>query len=89
MYRDNTDIACRRFLYREGWLLTSLALKLALELNLADAYPKILTRALQEDDNRLEADEEDEILFRNTRVWFGIVVLEHMYVYFEQTRGKC
>ncbi|RFU28724.1 hypothetical protein B7463_g7629, partial [Scytalidium lignicola] len=61
----------------KGWVLTSLALKLALELNLPNAYPQLLARVL--DDSRMGNDmDRDDALFRKARVWFGIFVLEHI-----------
>jgi hypothetical protein len=62
----------------KGWLLTSLALRMALELNLPDAYTKLSLKIL-EDDGRRDRREE-ETLFRQARVWFGVFVLEHMWV---------
>jgi hypothetical protein len=59
----------------KGWLLTSLALKMALEIGLADAYSQLCARILEND-----ADDYGD-LFRKARVWFGVFVLENMYVY--------
>ncbi|KAH9209964.1 hypothetical protein DL95DRAFT_526574 [Leptodontidium sp. 2 PMI_412] len=56
----------------KGWLLTSLALKMALEIGLADAYSQLCARILESDAN----DCGD--LFRKARVWFGVFVLENI-----------
>ena len=57
----------------KGWLLTSLALKIALEIGLADAYSQLCARMLESD-----VDDCGD-LFRKARVWFGVFVLENMY----------
>lgn len=67
----------------KGWLLTSMALKLALELDLPESYRKLSSLILGADQTRNDEDggarqKEEERLMRETRVWFGVWVLEHM-----------
>ncbi|KAH8803720.1 C6 zinc finger domain protein [Xylogone sp. PMI_703] len=63
----------------KGWMLTSLALKLALDLNLQNAYPQLLAIILEGCDTGMTVDiDRDEVLFRQIRVWFGIFVLDHI-----------
>jgi hypothetical protein len=64
----------------KGWLLTSLALKMSLEIGLSDAYSQLCARILESDDRRRQDAEELAELFRKARVWFGVFVLEHMCV---------
>lgn len=67
----------------KGWLLTSMALKLALELDLPESYRKLSTLILGADQAQNDEDggarkREEERLMRETRVWFGVWVLEHI-----------
>jgi hypothetical protein len=65
----------------KGWLLTSMATRMALDLNLPNAAADLSTRVLSGASGREEVDgerEEDEELFRRARVWFGTFVLEHI-----------
>ena len=64
----------------KGWLLTSLALKMSLEIGLSDAYSQLCAKILESDDSRRQDAEECAELFRKARVWFGVFVLEHMCV---------
>ncbi|KUJ08937.1 uncharacterized protein LY89DRAFT_690509 [Mollisia scopiformis] len=59
----------------KGWLLTSMAVRMALDLDLPTSYTKLSDLVLQGEDH----DREDESrLMRETRVWFGTFVLEHI-----------
>lgn len=60
-----------------------MALKLALELDLPESYRKLSTLILGADQAQNDEDggarkREEERLMRETRVWFGVWVLEHM-----------
>jgi len=57
----------------KGWLMTSLALRMALEIGLPDAYTELCARTLDRDQCM-----DDAILFRKARVWFGVFVVENM-----------
>lgn len=59
----------------KGWLLTSMATRIALDLDLPAASNKLSTLILQ---NETRNREEDAGLMRQARVWFGTFVLEHM-----------
>ena len=62
----------------KGWLLTSLALKMCLELGLADAYSQLCARVLESDDGGRTDGPDGPELFRKARVWFGAFVVENM-----------
>jgi len=53
--------------------MTSLALRMALEIGLPDAYTELCARTLDRDQCM-----DDAILFRKARVWFGVFVVENM-----------
>lgn len=59
----------------KGWLLTSMATRIALDLNLPAAFNKLSSLILQAGSRDRE---EEARLIRETRVWFGTFVLEHM-----------
>ncbi|TVY62878.1 hypothetical protein LSUE1_G006676 [Lachnellula suecica] len=58
----------------KGWMLTSMAVRMALDLELPDAYTQLCEIMLQGSDNV----ERERDLFRKARVWFGTFVLEHI-----------
>lgn len=59
----------------KGWLLTSMATRIALDLDLPSAFNKLSSLILQAG----TTDREEETrLMRKARVWFGTFVLEHM-----------
>jgi hypothetical protein len=69
----------------KGWLLTSMALKIALELNLPESYGRLSGLVLggaggTDGSGEMGRDRgrEEERLLRESRVWFGVWVLEHM-----------
>jgi len=59
----------------KGWLLTSMATRIALDLNLPAAFNKLSSLILQTGSRDRE---EEARLIRETRVWFGTFVLEHI-----------
>ncbi len=64
----------------KGWLLTSMAARMALDLDLPGSYAKLSTLSFDlGDDDRRERDKmEEEQLMRESRVWFGTFILENM-----------
>jgi hypothetical protein len=64
----------------KGWLLTSMATRMALDLDLPGSYAKLSALSFDSgDDGGRERDRfEEERLMRETRVWFGTFILEHM-----------
>ena len=66
----------------KGWLLTSMATRMALDLNLPKAVADLSARALSGRQDRSEekvnSDWEEEQLFGKARIWFGAFVLEHI-----------
>lgn len=64
----------------KGWLLTSMAAKMALDLNLPDSYMKLIELSINTN-NFSETEKtslEDETLLRESRVWFQTFVLENI-----------
>jgi hypothetical protein len=59
----------------KGWLLTSMATRIALDLDLPAAFNKLSSLILQT--GTTDRDEETRLM-REARVWFGTFVLEHM-----------
>ncbi|PVH76092.1 hypothetical protein DL98DRAFT_465595 [Cadophora sp. DSE1049] len=59
----------------KGWLLTSMATRIALDLNLPAAFNKLSSLMMQAETRDRE---EEAKLMRETRVWFGTFVLEHI-----------
>lgn len=68
----------------ERSLILSLAIRMALDLALPSAYEE-LTRRLMMTSDREESTEfekmQEAILMRQARTWFGLLVLEHMFVH--------
>lgn len=66
--------------YEKGWILTSMALKMALDLELPKAYSELCSSILLEDGsmNDRTAIELEGEMFKRARVWFGTFILEHM-----------
>ena len=63
----------------KGWLLTSLATRMALDLDLPKAYHDLTMSALSSHQDSTNVDTETvDRRFREARVWFGTFVLEHM-----------
>lgn len=60
-----------------GWLITSMALRLALELDLPGAVGQLNGRRMGADPAN-GVDEEEKRLFRLTRTWYGVLNLDHM-----------
>jgi len=63
----------------DGWLLVSLAIRLAIKLNLPDSLEdllKIVTR--RKSHNLQNITEQEQDLFRATRVWCAVFNLEQM-----------
>lgn len=58
----------------KGWLLTSMATRMALELDLPGSYSKLCTHILEDGADGYDSN----ALMRETRVWFGTFVLEHI-----------
>lgn len=65
----------------ERSLLLSFATRMALDLNMDEAFEKLIQRlAMRETD--VDHDlEKERSLMRESRTWFGLLVLEHMCVY--------
>jgi hypothetical protein len=57
----------------KGWMFTSMATKMALELDLPKAYSDVTAMILSPG-----SAEGAAALFRKARIWFGTFVLEHM-----------
>ena len=66
--------------YEKGWLLTSMALRMALDLELPKSYSDLCSSILLRDDSTFDgvATEREVEMFRRARVWFGTFILEHM-----------
>ena len=65
--------------YEKGWILTSMAVRMALDLELPKAYSELCSSILLGDggpNERMGGTEAQ--MFRNARVWFGTFILEHM-----------
>ena len=63
----------------KGWMMTSMATRMALDLDLPKAYHDLTMSALSSrGDHAIAAAESGDELFRKARVWFGTFVLEHM-----------
>lgn len=54
---------------------------MALDLNMDKAFEKIVQRFAMRETNVYHGPEEDRSLMRESRTWFGLLVLEHMCVY--------
>jgi hypothetical protein len=66
--------------YEKGWLLTSLALRIALDLELPKAYSDLCSSILLGEGSTTDRStgERENEMFRRARVWFGTFILEHM-----------
>ena len=65
--------------YEKGWILTSMAVRMALDLELPKAYSDLCSSILLGDGGINERMGERELhMFRRVRVWFGTFILEHM-----------
>ncbi|EON67686.1 hypothetical protein W97_06829 [Coniosporium apollinis CBS 100218] len=64
-----------------GWLNTSIALGLALELELPEAVEQLMARTVGASIERYAkgVDEEEKRLFRLTRTWYGVLNLDHIF----------
>lgn len=64
-----------------GWLLASLALRLAMQLSLPSAMDNLVAIISSRNRRTSESsvDDEERRLFRAVRVWWGTFNLEHMY----------
>lgn len=68
----------------KGWILTSLATRMALDLDLPKAYRDLSTKILEaRSRNRggnadVDVVEREAGLFRQARTWFGAFILDHM-----------
>ena len=68
----------------KGWLLTSMATRLCLDLDLPGAWHELMQRLAtatqdpQEIHADINVDEEGELLCR-TRIWLGTFILEHIF----------
>ena len=70
----------------ERSLILSFATRMALDRNLDEAFDKLtqrlLTKETQQSNETHEArpeNEDDCLLVRECRIWFGLLILEHMY----------
>lgn len=67
----------------ERSLLLSFATRMALDLGLDEAFEELTQRLtmkeLEGTSNVSVNREEERVLMRKSRVWFGLLVLEHMY----------
>ena len=62
----------------KGWLLTSVAVRMALDLDLPGSYAKLIELSLGSDGGG-ETDKVEEVkLMRESRIWFGTFILENM-----------
>ena len=71
----------------ERSLILSFATRMALDLKLPDAYEELTKKLSMKDaepspqNSENPAEEPGErLLMRKSRTWFGLLVLEHMYV---------
>ena len=59
----------------KGWLLTSMAARMALDLDLPASYAKLSQLVMDQNERDMEAEGR---LMRESRVWFESFVLENM-----------
>jgi hypothetical protein len=64
--------------YEKGWILTSMAVRMALDLELPKAYSELCSSILLGDGGTNEMGERELNMFRSARLWFGTFILEHM-----------
>lgn len=70
----------------ERLLILSFATRMALDLGLHEAFEELTERlAIKNDEDAYSAPDHDiereRALMRKSRTWFGLLVLEHMYVH--------
>ena len=71
----------------DGWLLISLAIRLAIKLNLPDSLEDLLRIVTRRKFHNLQnITEQEQDLFRATRVWCAVFNLEQMWVYCARLR---
>ncbi|KIM93968.1 hypothetical protein OIDMADRAFT_207874 [Oidiodendron maius Zn] len=62
----------------KGWLLTSVAVRMALDLDLPGSYAKLIELSLGSEGGG-ETDKVEEVkLMRESRIWFGTFILENI-----------
>jgi hypothetical protein len=65
--------------YEKGWILTAMALRMALDLELPKTYAELCSSILLGDTGLTGMSAPREVqMFRRARVWFGTFILEHM-----------
>lgn len=62
----------------KGWLLTSMAVRMALDLDFPGSYSKLSGLILGTESEAERDRAEEERLMRESRVWFGAFILENM-----------
>jgi hypothetical protein len=62
----------------KGWLLTSMAVRIALDLDLPGSYAKLSGLSLGSEGGGERDKVEEERLMRESRVWFGTFILDNM-----------
>lgn len=62
----------------KGWLLTSMAVRMALDLDLPGSYAKLSGLSLGNEGEWGTEKVEEERLMRESRVWFGSFIMENM-----------
>jgi hypothetical protein len=62
----------------KGWLLTSMAVRMALDLDLPGSYAKLSGLSLGNEGEGGTEKVEEERLMRESRVWFGSFIMENM-----------
>lgn len=72
----------------KGWILTSLATRMALDLDLPKAYRDLSATLLEAkpahaagENGSLAVEEREATLYRQARTWFQTFVLDHMCVF--------
>ncbi|OJJ89626.1 putative C6 transcription factor [Aspergillus glaucus CBS 516.65] len=63
----------------ERSLLLSFATRMALDLNLDGAFEKLIQRLAMRETDACHDLEEERSLMRESRTWFGLLVLEHIF----------
>lgn len=62
----------------KGWLLTSMAVRMCLDLDLPGSYAKLSGLSLGSEGRGETEKVEEERLMRESRVWFGSFIMENM-----------
>jgi len=65
----------------ERSLLLSFATRMALDLNMDEAFEKLIQRLAMRETGVCHDLKEERSLIRESRTWFGLLILEHMCVY--------